>query len=70
MWILENVSGLKSLEYLNLTLNNLERVEGLDGCESLEKLDLTINFIWDLLSVKSLRVNYNLKTLWAIIIID
>jgi protein TilB len=36
---------LKELDYLNLALNNIEKLEGLEGCESLRKLDLTINFI-------------------------
>lgn len=29
--MLENVSRLKKLEYLNLALNNIERVENLEG---------------------------------------
>ena len=35
----------RSLEYLNLALNNLTHVHGLQGCEFLNKLDLTLNFI-------------------------
>eukprot|EP00566_Odontella_aurita_P014522 CAMPEP_0113535912 /NCGR_PEP_ID=MMETSP0015_2-20120614/5969_1 /TAXON_ID=2838 /ORGANISM="Odontella" /LENGTH=527 /DNA_ID=CAMNT_0000435219 /DNA_START=323 /DNA_END=1906 /DNA_ORIENTATION=+ /assembly_acc=CAM_ASM_000160 len=35
----------KRLEYLNLALNNIKRVEGLERCECLRKLDLTLNFI-------------------------
>ena len=42
---MQNLHHLKSLEYLNLALNNICKVEGLDRCEFLNKLDLTINFI-------------------------
>lgn len=35
----------KKLEYINLALNNIQRVEGLGRCECLRKLDLTLNFI-------------------------
>ena len=46
---------LKSLEYLNLAMNNIERIENLEGLESLQKLDLTLNFIGELTSVEKLR---------------
>lgn len=36
---------MKSLEYLNLAINNIRKLEGLKFCESLNKLDLTLNFI-------------------------
>ena len=42
---MENLHHMKTLEYLNLALNNIPRIEGLDRCEFLNKLDLTINFI-------------------------
>ena len=42
---MENLHHLKSLEYLNLALNNIRRIEGLERAEFLNKLDLTINFI-------------------------
>ncbi|GMH66874.1 hypothetical protein TrST_g7507 [Triparma strigata] len=42
---MENLHHLKDLEYLNLALNNVSKIEGLDRCEFLNKLDLTINFI-------------------------
>lgn len=42
---LQNLTRLRALEYLNVALNNVRRVEGLQGCEKLEKLDLTINFV-------------------------
>lgn len=61
--ISENVSKLKKLEYLNLALNNIERIENLEGCESLQKLDLTVNFIGELSSVQTLRNNIQLETL-------
>ena len=37
------------------------KIENLKGCESLRKLDLTVNLIDDLLSVESLKDNYNLR---------
>lgn len=42
---MENLSKLKELEYLNLALNNVSKIEGIEGCESLKKLDLTVNFV-------------------------
>jgi protein TilB len=48
-------SRLKALEYLNLAMNNIERIENLEGLESLQKLDLTLNFIGELTSVENLR---------------
>jgi len=42
---MENLSKLKELEYLNLALNNISKIENIEGCESLKKLDLTCNFI-------------------------
>lgn len=59
----ENVSRLKNLEYLNLALNLVERVENLEGCESLRKLDFTLNFIGDLTSVKTMRSLSHLEQL-------
>ena len=35
----------RSLEYLNLALNNISKIEGLRNMEWLRKLDLTLNFI-------------------------
>ena len=54
---LENVSRLKKLEYLNVALNNIEKVENLEGCESLNKLDLTVNFVGELTSITCLQVS-------------
>jgi len=42
---IENLYRLKSLQYLNLALNNIQIIEGLYRCESLKKLDLTVNFV-------------------------
>lgn len=42
---MEGLSKLKELEYLNLAVNNVSKIEGIKGCESLKKLDLTLNFI-------------------------
>ena len=44
---IENLTRLRSLEYLNLSMNSIERIEGLETCEALERLDLTLNFIGD-----------------------
>lgn len=63
LFVSENVSRLKKLEYLNLALNNIERIENLEGCESLQKLDLTVNFVGELTSVKTLKNNINLESL-------
>ncbi len=59
----ENISRLKNLEYLNLALNLVERIENLEGCESLRKLDFTLNFIADLTSVKTIRTLSHLEQL-------
>ena len=59
----ENISRLKKLEYLNLALTNIERIENLEGCEFLNKLDLTVNFVGELTSVDSLVENIHLKEL-------
>lgn len=42
---MENLVHLKELEYLNLALNNITKIEGLQNCEAIYKLDLTVNFI-------------------------
>ncbi|CBY21022.1 unnamed protein product [Oikopleura dioica] len=61
---IENISRMKNLEYINLTLNCIEVIEGFEGCESLNKLDLTANFIGDLRHLKNLQKNLYLKTLY------
>lgn len=60
---IENLHKLKKLEYLNLSLNNIEVIENLERLESLNKLDLTMNFIGNLQSVENLRENHNLREL-------
>jgi len=42
---MENLYHLKDLQYLNLALNNIQRIEGLQSCEFLSKLDMSVNFI-------------------------
>jgi protein TilB len=42
---MENLFHLKDLGYLNLALNNVQKIEGLSNCEFIYKLDLTVNFI-------------------------
>ncbi|KAG1655280.1 Protein tilB [Nymphon striatum] len=64
LFSIENLNRMKMLQYLNLALNNITKIENLEGCESLKKLDLTVNFIEDLRSIKSLRKNNNLKNLY------
>ncbi|XP_064010375.1 dynein axonemal assembly factor 11-like isoform X1 [Pogoniulus pusillus] len=63
---LENVGKLKKLEYLNVALNNIERIENLEGCEELRKLDLTANFIGELSSIEALKYNVHLKELFLV----
>uniref|UniRef100_A0A672TMU0 Leucine-rich repeat-containing protein 6 n=1 Tax=Strigops habroptila TaxID=2489341 RepID=A0A672TMU0_STRHB len=63
---IENVGKLKKLEYLNVALNNIERIENLEGCEELKKLDLTANFIGELSSIESLKHNIHLKELFLV----
>lgn len=64
---MENLFHLKDLEYLNLALNNIKRIEGLQNCEFLKKLDLTLNFVdFDNLrvSIDHLRSCHNLSELF------
>ena len=51
------------MEYLNLALNNVEKIENLEQLESLKKLDLTLNFIGELTSIENLKEIYNLEEL-------
>lgn len=55
----------QELEYLNLAVNNITKVQNLQHCESLRKLDLTVNFVAKagLLSLASLCGNHALKEL-------
>ncbi|NXW10691.1 TILB protein, partial [Fregetta grallaria] len=62
----ENVGKLKKLEYLNVALNNIERIENLEGCEDLKKLDLTANFVGELSSIETLKNNIHLKELFLV----
>ena len=43
------------LEYLNLAMNNIERVENTEPLEKLEKLDLTLNFVGEITSIELLK---------------
>uniref|UniRef100_A0A493TEZ7 Leucine-rich repeat-containing protein 6 n=1 Tax=Anas platyrhynchos platyrhynchos TaxID=8840 RepID=A0A493TEZ7_ANAPP len=65
-FVTENVGKLKKLEYLNLALNNIEKIENLEGCEDLKKLDLTANFIGELSSIETLKYNIHLKELFLV----
>lgn len=42
---MEGLNKLVELEYLNMAVNSVGKIEGLKRCESLNKLDLTLNFI-------------------------
>lgn len=59
---------LQELEYLNLAVNNLTKVQNLQRCESLQKLDLTVNFLdkAGLLSLASLQHNEHLRELYLL----
>ena len=63
---LENLKRLKCLDYLNVSMNVIETVEGLDGCENLRKLDLTLNFVGQISSVLTLRKNRHLEELYLV----
>lgn len=52
------------LEYLNLAMNNIEKIENTESLEKLEKLDLTLNFIGELTSIEVLKCNHCLKSLF------
>ena len=66
---LENLRHLKDLEYLNVALNNIVKIEGLASCEFLNKLDLTVNFI-DVdtyeASVANLKKNRHLSDIYIL----
>lgn len=64
---MEGLNKLKELEYLNMALNNVRKIENIEGCESLKKLDMTVNFVdvtelYD--SVKCLSALPNLKEIY------
>jgi protein TilB len=63
---IENLHKLKELKYLNLALNNIQKIENLNRCESLQKLDLTLNFVENLLDVEHLKENEDLRELYLI----
>ena len=63
---LENLKRLKCLDYLNVSMNVIETIEGLEGCENLRKLDLTLNFVGQLSSVLNLRKNQHLEELYLV----
>jgi protein TilB len=64
---LENLKRLKSLQYLNVAVNNIRFIEGLDRNENLNKLDFTVNFIEvdGLLTVARLKHNFLLRELYV-----
>ena len=42
---MEGMNKLKELEYLNVAVNSISKIEGIKRCESLNKLDMTLNFV-------------------------
>jgi protein TilB len=60
--------GPQELQYLNLAVNNITKVQNLQRCESLQKLDLTVNFVdkAGLLSLASLQANPHLRELYLL----
>lgn len=64
---MENLQRFKSLQYLNLAMNNVLIIENLESCEDLNKLDMTLNFI-DLEmfyeSIENLKANADLENLY------
>ena len=40
------LNKLKELEYLNLALNNISKIEGIEGCESLKKWGRSESPVW------------------------
>ena len=40
-----SVLGMQELQYLNIAINNITRIENLHRCESLSRLDMTMNFV-------------------------
>ena len=55
---MENLKRLKELEYLNIGLNNISKIEGLEGCESLRYINLSLS-----LSFVSPFINNKLRKL-------
>jgi hypothetical protein len=58
----------QDLQYLNLAVNNITKLQNLQRCESLAKLDLTINFVPNagLLSLASLTGSHALRELFLV----
>ncbi|KNC55146.1 leucine rich repeat containing 6 [Thecamonas trahens ATCC 50062] len=63
---IENLSRLRALRYLQLSLNNVSVIENLEGCESLYKLDLTCNFVEDPTCIAVLTANEQLRHLFLV----
>lgn len=59
---------MKQLQYLNVALNNISKIQNLQSCESLQKLDMTMNFVpkAGLLSVSSLDANHHFEELYLL----
>lgn len=64
----QNLHRMKDLQYLNVALNNITKIQNLQFCESLMKLDMTMNFVptEGLLSVQSLLANPALEELYLL----
>ena len=53
----DSVPCMQELQYLNIAINNITRIENLHRCESLTRLDMTMNFVDEsaLVSIGNLR---------------
>lgn len=60
-----DLHDLQALQYLNLAINNITKVQNLQRCESLARLDLTMNFVSkaNLCTVASLAANMDFTEL-------
>ena len=52
------------LEYVNISMNAIEFIEGLERCENLKKLDMTLYFVGEISTIFSLRANESLEELY------
>ena len=41
---MDSVLRMQELQYLNIAINNITRIENLHRCESLTRLDMTMEF--------------------------
>merc|ERR1712130_580598 len=51
---------------MGVSMNVIEKIEGLEGCENLTKLDLTLNFVGRISTIINLRKNQHLEELYLV----